>query len=104
MTGYTVGDTLRRSRARCWSAVGTVTFSKVGAFSMCGLQVLRTMVARSARRVRKLWTGEPSSVLFLAALRAAQISIRQEERWRQAYSWAGFVLHGEWRDIHRQHQ
>lgn len=32
-----------------------------------------------------------------AALRAAQLSIRSEERWKTPYFWAGFVLHGDWR-------
>jgi CHAT domain-containing protein/Tfp pilus assembly protein PilF len=32
-----------------------------------------------------------------AALRAAQLSLRRERRWRDPYSWAGFVLQGDWR-------
>jgi CHAT domain-containing protein len=32
-----------------------------------------------------------------AALRAAQLSIRSEDRWKPPYFWAGFVLHGDWR-------
>jgi CHAT domain-containing protein len=32
-----------------------------------------------------------------AALRAAQLSIRVEDRWKSPYFWAGFVLHGDWR-------
>ena len=32
-----------------------------------------------------------------AALRAAQCSLRREERWRAPYYWAGFVLEGDWR-------
>jgi len=32
-----------------------------------------------------------------AALRAAQLSIRTERRWRDPYFWAGFVLQGDWR-------
>ena len=31
-----------------------------------------------------------------AALRAAQISISNQKRWRSPYYWAGFVLQGEW--------
>ncbi len=31
------------------------------------------------------------------ALRAAQMSIRQEPRWRAPYYWSGFMLLGEWR-------
>jgi len=32
-----------------------------------------------------------------AALRAAQLSIRQEEKWSAPSYWAGFALHGDWR-------
>ncbi|HAA32116.1 MAG TPA: hypothetical protein DCE56_35960, partial [Cyanobacteria bacterium UBA8553] len=32
-----------------------------------------------------------------AALRAAQIEMWQEERWRSPYYWAGFTLQGEWK-------
>ena len=31
-----------------------------------------------------------------AALRAAQLSLRQQRRWRDPYFWAGFVLEGDW--------
>ncbi|HEX4960996.1 MAG TPA: CHAT domain-containing tetratricopeptide repeat protein [Thermoanaerobaculia bacterium] len=32
-----------------------------------------------------------------AALRAAQLAIRSEDRWRLPYYWAGFSFHGDWR-------
>jgi CHAT domain-containing protein len=32
-----------------------------------------------------------------AALRAAQLEIRKEDRWSAPYYWAGFTLQGEWR-------
>lgn len=32
-----------------------------------------------------------------AALRQAQLEIRQQKRWHEPYYWAGFVLQGEWR-------
>lgn len=32
-----------------------------------------------------------------AALRAAQVEMSRDGRWRQPYFWAGFVLQGEWR-------
>ena len=32
-----------------------------------------------------------------AALRQAQRSMRREPRYRNPYSWAGFVLQGDWR-------
>jgi CHAT domain-containing protein len=34
-----------------------------------------------------------------AALRKAQLEMMQEERWRNPYFWAGFVLQGEWKQI-----
>jgi CHAT domain-containing protein/Tfp pilus assembly protein PilF len=32
-----------------------------------------------------------------AALRAAQLAIRSDEKWRSPYYWAGFSFHGDWR-------
>ena len=32
-----------------------------------------------------------------AALRAAQLEMSREPRWKAPYFWAGFVLQGEWR-------
>jgi CHAT domain-containing protein len=32
-----------------------------------------------------------------AALRAAQIALLEQRRWKSPYYWAGFVLHGDWR-------
>ena len=32
-----------------------------------------------------------------AALRAAQMAVRKESKWRAPYYWAGFQLQGEWR-------
>ena len=32
-----------------------------------------------------------------AALRAAQLAIRQERRWRDPFFWAAFTLQGDWR-------
>ena len=32
-----------------------------------------------------------------AALRAAQLTLSQSNRWRNPHYWAGFVLQGEWR-------
>jgi CHAT domain-containing protein len=37
--------------------------------------------------------GEPAS----AALRAAQIEMLQQKRWRYPYFWAAFILQGEWK-------
>jgi CHAT domain-containing protein len=32
-----------------------------------------------------------------AALKAAQVEMWQQKRWRSPYYWAGFTLQGEWR-------
>lgn len=32
-----------------------------------------------------------------AALRAAQLQVRQDERWEAPYFWAGFIIQGDWR-------
>jgi CHAT domain-containing protein len=32
-----------------------------------------------------------------AALRAAQLEIRNDPRWQSPYYWAGFVLQGDWK-------
>jgi CHAT domain-containing protein len=39
----------------------------------------------------------PSKRAPAAALRAAQMALAAQERWRSPYFWAGFVLQGEWR-------
>ncbi|HYN19589.1 MAG TPA: CHAT domain-containing protein [Thermoanaerobaculia bacterium] len=35
-----------------------------------------------------------------AALRRAQLAIRDDKRWRSPYYWSGFVLQGDWADAH----
>lgn len=46
------------------------------------------------RFYRAMWTD---GLTPAAALRSAQLSLRQERRWRDPYYWAGFVLQGDWR-------
>jgi CHAT domain-containing protein len=69
--------------------------------------------AGAARLVASLWKVEDRATAELmtrfyramwveglapaAALRAAQLSLRRERRWRDPYFWAGFVLQGDWR-------
>ena len=69
--------------------------------------------AGAARLVASLWKVEDRATAELmtrfyramwveglapaAALRSAQLSLRQERRWRDPYFWAGFVLQGDWR-------
>jgi CHAT domain-containing protein len=71
------------------------------------------MYAGAARVVASLWDVKDEATAELmkrfyervfrdrlkpsAALRAAQISMWKEERWRSPYYWAGFIFQGEWR-------
>ncbi|RPH53576.1 CHAT domain-containing protein, partial [bacterium] len=49
--------------------------------------------ALMTRFYRALWEeGLPPA----AALRAAQLGMREQRRWRDPYYWAGFVLQGDW--------
>lgn len=64
-TGYTyvnLSDTPRKSRARCWTGVGVVIWSK--AMPPTSVWFFVT-VARSRSKVWKLWTGCPSAVRFV---------------------------------------
>lgn len=53
----------------------------------------RATAALMSRFYRALWTDRLPPA---AALRAAQLSIRQERRWRDPWFWAAFVLEGDW--------
>ncbi len=54
----------------------------------------RTTAELMTRFYRAMWQeGLPPA----AALREAQRSLRREPRYRDPYSWAGFVLQGDWR-------
>lgn len=71
------------------------------------------MYAGAARVVASLWKVDDSATAALmaefykemftnarepaAALRAAQLTISKQRRWRDPYYWAGFVIQGEWR-------
>ena len=71
------------------------------------------MYAGAARVVASLWKVDDSATAELMgemykrmlvkgatpaeALRAAQIHMWQERRWRSPYYWAAFTLQGEWR-------
>src|ERR1019366_6439412 len=63
------------SSARCCLGLGEVRTSKVGASGLAwGMrQALRTMVASSSSRVRKLCAGVPSSSVWLATLASAAL-------------------------------
>jgi CHAT domain-containing protein len=54
----------------------------------------RTTAELMSRFYRAMWQGGLTPV---AALREAQRSLRREPRYRDAFSWAGFVLQGDWR-------
>jgi len=71
------------------------------------------MYAGAARVVASLWKVDDEATAELmkrfyqqmlerglkpaAALRAAQMDMRQQKRWSSPYYWAGFVLQGEWK-------
>lgn len=71
------------------------------------------MYAGAARVVASLWEVEDVATARLmkrfyqemlakgqrpaAALRAAQVSLWEERRWKSPYYWAGFIFQGEWR-------
>jgi hypothetical protein len=71
------------------------------------------MYAGAARVVASLWRVDDEATTELmkrfyqgmlregqrpvAALRAAQVSLWKEKRWRTPYYWAAFVLQGEWK-------
>lgn len=54
----------------------------------------RTTAELMARFYRAMWRD---GLTPAAALRKAQRSLRRELRYRNPYSWAGFVLQGDWR-------
>lgn len=54
----------------------------------------RTTAELMTRFYRAMWKG---GLAPAAALRQAQLSLRRDPRYRGSYSWAGFVLQGEWR-------
>ena len=51
--------------------------------------------AELMRRFYREMLGE-KNLSPAAALRAAQVSMWREERWRAPYYWAAFTLQGEW--------
>jgi CHAT domain-containing protein/tetratricopeptide (TPR) repeat protein len=54
----------------------------------------RTTAELMTRFYRAMWRDHLAPA---AALRAAQRSLRRDARYRDPYSWAGFVLQGDWR-------
>jgi hypothetical protein len=59
------------SKARRWTGVGVVISVKAGR-SAADWMVLVQMVPRSARRLRRLCTGEPSAVTLVVILARAE--------------------------------
>ena len=53
----------------------------------------------TATIMRRFYEGMlgPRQLRPAAALRAAQLAVRQEARWRSPFYWAAFVLQGDWR-------
>jgi len=54
----------------------------------------KTTAELMERFYRALWRNHLAPA---AALRDAQLSLRRDPRYRDPYSWAGFVLQGDWR-------
>jgi CHAT domain-containing protein len=55
--------------------------------------------AATAELMKRFYQGMlgPKRLSPPAALRAAQLGIQKEPRWRAPYYWAAFVIQGEWR-------
>jgi CHAT domain-containing protein len=53
----------------------------------------------TAELMKRFYSGMlgPTPLRPVAALRAAQVSLARETRWRDPYYWAGFVLQGDWK-------
>src|SRR5258708_40069922 len=62
-----------RSKARRWVGVGSLSLSKV---TVPIWMVLRVRAARWSKRLRKLRTGGPSGVVWVAALASARADRR----------------------------
>jgi len=59
----------------------------------CRSEALPSRGASKDPTMHPLQGGLPAA----AALREAQLSLRRDPRYRDPYSWAGFVLQGHWR-------
>ena len=94
------------------SACETALGREIGGEGLVGL-VRGFMYAGATRVMASLWSVDDEVTADLmahfyksleqdglspaAALRAAQLAVRKESRWRAPYYWAGFQLEGEWR-------
>jgi CHAT domain-containing protein len=94
------------------SACETGLGREIGGEGLVGL-VRGFMYAGATRVIASLWSVDDEVTAHLmahfyrgleqeklspaAALRAAQLAVRTEKKWRPPYYWAGFQLQGEWR-------
>lgn len=94
------------------SACETALGREIGGEGLVGL-VRGFMYAGATRVIASLWSVDDEVTAYLmahfyrsleqeglspaAALRAAQMAVRKENKWRPPYYWAGFQLQGEWR-------
>jgi CHAT domain-containing protein/Tfp pilus assembly protein PilF len=94
------------------SACETALGREIGGEGLVGL-VRGFMYAGATRVIASLWSVDDEVTANLmahfyhnleleglspaAALRAAQVAVRKEPKWRAPYYWAGFQLQGEWR-------
>ena len=93
------------------SACGTALGKEIAGEGLVGL-TRGFMYAGAARVMASLWQVDDESTAelmklfyhnvlnekmpYTAALRRAQLEIRQQRRWHDPYYWAGFVLQGDW--------
>ena len=94
------------------SACETALGRDIGGEGVVGL-VRGFMYAGATRVIASLWSVDDEVTANLmahfyrgmeqeklspaAALRAAQMAVRKDKKWRPPYYWAGFQLQGEWR-------
>jgi CHAT domain-containing protein len=94
------------------SACETALGKEIDGEGLVGL-VRGFMYAGATRVMASLWSVDDEVTAYLmahfyrsleqdglspaAALRAAQMAVRKENKWRSPYFWAGFQLEGEWR-------
>ena len=94
------------------SACETALGREIGGEGVVGL-VRGFMYAGATRVIASLWSVDDEVTANLmahfyrgmeqeklspaAALRAAQMAVRKDKKWRPPYYWAGFQLQGEWR-------
>jgi CHAT domain-containing protein/tetratricopeptide (TPR) repeat protein len=112
LRAYEISDLTLRADLVVLSACRTALGEAVGGEGLVGL-TQAFLHAGAARLVVSLWDVNDRATVELMqrfysallreklppsqALRQAQISLLQQDRWHAPYYWAGFVLQGEWK-------